>query len=53
MRTLNDVSVPNRSMTCGPQGFGSMHGYLGSDAKLGVSPAGLAFFGQFLATLRA
>lgn len=32
---------------------GGMHGHLGSAAKLGVWPAGLVFFGQFLATLRA
>jgi uncharacterized protein len=31
---------------------GGMHGHLGSAAKLGVWPAGLVFFGQFLATLR-
>jgi predicted alpha/beta hydrolase family esterase len=31
---------------------GGMHGHLGSDAKLGLWPAGLVFFGQFLATLR-
>ena len=32
---------------------GGMHGHLGSAAKLGVWPAGLVFFGQFLATLGA
>jgi len=32
---------------------GGMHGHLGSAAKLGVWPAGLVYFGQFLATLRA
>jgi predicted alpha/beta hydrolase family esterase len=31
---------------------GGMNGHLGSTAKLGVWPAGLVFFGQFLATLR-
>jgi predicted alpha/beta hydrolase family esterase len=31
---------------------GGMNGHLGSTATLGVWPAGLVFFGQFLATLR-
>ncbi len=32
---------------------GGMNGHLGSDAKLGVWPEGLVYFGQFLAALRA
>jgi predicted alpha/beta hydrolase family esterase len=31
---------------------GGMNGHLGSAARLGLWPAGLVFFGQFLATLR-
>lgn len=31
---------------------GGMNGHLGSAAKLGVWPAGLVYFGQFLATLQ-
>ena len=30
-----------------------LNGHLGSDARLGVWPAGLVMFGQFLDTLRA